>query len=309
MTRPASARAAASPLQSLWGDAQDALDRANGVWPHPQANRQLSLDCDGQVYRIAYRLEAARRRTIGISVSAQGLRVRAPHWLAQRHIDTALQERAPWIISKLQQQYAAAQEGAHAPLRWHDGACFAYRGGQVRVVLGLAGRRAVLQPVAMAAPSGQDGAQQGNGQDAATGQGDVACHVLHLPLPPRSSAAQIAASVERWLRQQALALMQERLAIYAPRMGVTPSGLGLTSAQTRWGSASSNGRIRLHWRLAQMDLPLFDYVLVHELAHLHEMNHGPRFWQWVAEVMPDYAEQRARLKQVRLPPWGGAEGA
>ena len=77
----------------------------------------------------------------------------------------------------------------------------------------------------------------------------------------------------------------------------------VSSASTRWGSASRDGSIRLNWRLIHFDTAIIDYVVVHELAHLLEMNHGARFWAHVARILPDYAARRRTLKSTVLPPW------
>jgi predicted metal-dependent hydrolase len=77
--------------------------------------------------------------------------------------------------------------------------------------------------------------------------------------------------------------------------------LGLSSASTRWGSASADGSIRLHWRLIHFALPTIDYVVVHELAHLREMNHSAAFWEVVRSVVPDYERVRSSLKVEVLP--------
>src|ERR1043165_1296771 len=80
-----------------------------------------------------------------------------------------------------------------------------------------------------------------------------------------------------------------------------PIWLRLSSAQTRWGSASADGMIRLNWRLIHFSPALIDYVVAHELAHLKEMNHSPRFWAVVRSVFPEYELARDRLKQAVLP--------
>ena len=77
--------------------------------------------------------------------------------------------------------------------------------------------------------------------------------------------------------------------------------LTLSSAQTRWGSASADGSVRLNWRLIHFALPTIDYVVAHELAHLREMNHSPRFWDVVRSVVPDYEQARATLRRDALP--------
>jgi predicted metal-dependent hydrolase len=88
---------------------------------------------------------------------------------------------------------------------------------------------------------------------------------------------------------------------FAARLGVRYSRLSLSSAQTRWGSASVDGSIRLNWRLIHFAMPTIDYVVAHELAHLREMNHSPRFWDVVRSVMPDYEQVRGHLKHSVLP--------
>ena len=94
----------------------------------------------------------------------------------------------------------------------------------------------------------------------------------------------------------------ERLNHFAPRLGVQWTRLSLSNADTRWGSASADGRIRLNWRLIHLSLDMVDYVVVHELSHLRHMDHSPRFWDVVASVMPDHRERRQALRQVAVPP-------
>jgi predicted metal-dependent hydrolase len=94
-----------------------------------------------------------------------------------------------------------------------------------------------------------------------------------------------------------------RMNHYAPLLGVKWQTMSLSSANTRWGSAKADGSIRLHWRLIQFDARVIDYVVAHELSHLRELNHSPRFWAILASVMPDYAAAQRLLKASVLPPW------
>ena len=71
--------------------------------------------------------------------------------------------------------------------------------------------------------------------------------------------------------------------------------LSLSNASTRWGSASADGAIRLHWRLVHFRMPVIDYVVAHELSHLRVMDHSARFWGTVESVVPDYESARRRL--------------
>jgi predicted metal-dependent hydrolase len=128
-------------------------------------------------------------------------------------------------------------------------------------------------------------------------------HTLRLGLPQHATPAQIRDAVQAWRMSQAKALFTERLNHFAPRLGVQWQRLSLSSAATRWGSASANGAIRLNWRLLHHKLAVIDYVVAHELSHLRVMDHSPRFWHTVESVMPDYAERRSQLKAELLPPW------
>jgi len=113
--------------------------------------------------------------------------------------------------------------------------------------------------------------------------------LLRVALLPTASATQIRDAVQAWLMRQALDLFAQRLA--------------LSSAGTRWGSARSDGSIRLNWRLLHFALPVIDYVVAHELSHLRVMNHSPQFWDTVRSVVPDYPVQRTRLKDDSVPRW------
>jgi predicted metal-dependent hydrolase len=98
-------------------------------------------------------------------------------------------------------------------------------------------------------------------------------------------------------------LFEERLNHFAPLLQVSWKKLSLSSAGTRWGSASADGSIRLNWRLVHFRLPVIDYVVVHELSHLRVMDHSPRFWDTVRAIVPDYQALRGQLKDDTLPQW------
>ena len=104
-------------------------------------------------------------------------------------------------------------------------------------------------------------------------------------------------TVREWLQRQAHTLFAERLPVFAMQLGVQYCAFRLTSARTRWGSCTAGGMIRLNWRLVHFSLAQIDYVIAHELAHLREMNHGPRFWALVASVFPDHAAARKVLRE------------
>ena len=118
--------------------------------------------------------------------------------------------------------------------------------------------------------------------------------VLYTKDPLNTSRSHKA--LVQWLRQKAHCYFQMRINEFAPLMGVQISALSLSQARTRWGSCTSNGHVRLNWRLVHLPESLVDYVIVHELAHLKEMNHSPRFWAVVESIYPDHQAARKALR-------------
>lgn len=235
---------------------------------------------------IPYELKRARRRSIGFTVSEDGLRVSAPKWVPLGDIDNALQQKGDWILRKLVEQRERARRTQAARIHWGDGCSLPYLGEPLIVVLD---------------PS-MTGARLDEGQaDPQPTLATVPRRMLYLGLPQNAAPEQIRDAVQAWLQRQARQRFEQRCRHFADPLGVTMTGLRLSSAQTRWGSASADGMIRLNWRLIHFSPALIDYVVAHELAHLKEMNHSPRFWAVVRSVFPEYELARDRLKQAVLP--------
>ncbi len=259
---------------------------------HPQATRQVHLD--GVL--VAYALVRGKRRTIGMVVGPDGLGVRAPRWTPLVEIDAALQEKAQWIVRKLRETQDRHTRQAQIRIEWRDGAQFPYLGGTVRLLLDpghrFVGAGAQLDDAPLPAPEGATPPLPG-----------AAVRLLRVALPPTASAAQIRDAVQAWLMRPALDVVAQRLAHFGPLLQVQHKRLALSSAGTRWGSARSDGSIRLNWRLMHFALPVIDYVVAHELSHLRVMNHSSLFWDTVGGVVPDYAQQRRALKTELAPEW------
>lgn len=90
--------------------------------------------------------------------------------------------------------------------------------------------------------------------------------------------------------------LHQRVAYWAPKVGVQAARVGIRTQRTRWGSCSSKGNLSLNALLMLAPESVRDYVVVHELCHLKEMNHSPRFWALVATVLPHYKGAEAWLK-------------
>jgi predicted metal-dependent hydrolase len=103
--------------------------------------------------------------------------------------------------------------------------------------------------------------------------------------------------------RQARENFEQRLNQFAPALRVRWKRLILSNATTRWGSAHADGSIRLNWRLIHFRQQIVDYVVAHELSHLRVMDHSPRFWDTVREVVPDFAVLRGQLRDDAIPRW------
>ena len=99
------------------------------------------------------------------------------------------------------------------------------------------------------------------------------------------------------LRREAKRIIPLKAAYYANIMGLKYGRITITSAKTRFGSCSSKGNLSFSYRLMLYPDAAIDYVVVHELAHLIEMNHSPRFYKIVEAILPDYKERRGLLKK------------
>ena len=93
--------------------------------------------------------------------------------------------------------------------------------------------------------------------------------------------------LEGWLRGQARAAVERRIAARAPQLGVRPAAVAIRDQRSRWGSASSRGRLSFSWRLILAPPAVLDYVVVHELRTLRVLGHNPRFWRLVMEIVPE----------------------
>jgi len=253
---------------------------------HPRASREVRL---GPIL-VAYEFNRGQRRSIGFSVGADGLAVRAPKWMPLRDVDAALQTKAEWILRKLQETRDRHVRLADHVIDWRDGATLPFLGQTLTLHLDPE-RRFGAAGAHLLTPSAGDSAPTSSAQ------------VLSLRLPHHASREQIRDAVQAWLMRQARQIFQARLDHFAPLLGVQWKKLALSNAGTRWGSARADGAIRLNWRLVHFSGSVLDYVVAHELSHLRVMNHSPRFWDTVRSVVPDYAVLRQQLKSEAVPKW------
>ncbi len=275
---PSAAPQAAVAQQSELASAAAVLPTPAGEFRHPRSHREALLGCQ----LVAYELRRSRRRSIGFVVGVEGLSVSAPRWVGQAEIEAALREKAGWILRKLQEQRERTSRLQAAKVQWQEGGSVPFLGETVIMVLDPRATGAVLHTDAEALPG-------------------VPRLTLHLGLPQTAAPEQIRDLVQSWLQRQARRIFEERCIHFARQLGVQMKRLSLSSASTRWGSASADGSVRLNWRLVHFGLPVIDYVVTHELAHLREMNHSTAFWDVVRSALPGFEAARGALRKEVLP--------
>jgi len=104
----------------------------------------------------------------------------------------------------------------------------------------------------------------------------------------------------KWYKQRAEEEITKRVVFYSRKLNLYPQTVRITNARTRYGSCSSNNGLSFSWRIIMAPYPVIDYVIIHELIHIREKNHSKRFWKALAEILPDYREKRAWLKEKDL---------
>jgi predicted metal-dependent hydrolase len=278
MEHASSAAGSAAPAMpaTLRGDITPADTTAPPAPPlrAPDGTRSRHLMLGSKL--LDYRLKRSSRRTIGFMIDGTGLAITAPRWVTIGAIESAIVEKEKWIFKKLEEWQTRVEQRVVPRIVWKDGAQLPYLGQNISVMM-------------TAAPGA-------TGKSATQPHFDTTANTLWLGLPALADAQLIRERVQRWLHRQALEVFGQRLPVYAAKLGVEYKAYALSSAATRWGSCSSEGKIRLNWRLIHFPVHIIDYVVAHELAHLREMNHSARFWNTVESIFPDFQEARHTLK-------------
>ncbi len=112
----------------------------------------------------------------------------------------------------------------------------------------------------------------------------------------RRRTARVPTVAYRTHKETARALLTERVLFYAPLVGVAPGRIAIRDTRRSWGSCSSKGNLNFNYKLLFLPACWRDYIVVHELCHLHHLNHSAAFWAEVARIMPDYRERATALR-------------
>ena len=215
--------------------------------------------------RVDLVLRRSARRSFALQVDHRGARVSVPLRTPLGEVERFVHSHGPWLLDRLR---ARAQAPRAQLLAVGEG-----------VSVPLFGRALVLRLAPVRAARWRGAADGGE----------------ELLLPAGVDPQRV---LVRALRARALAWYRGRVEEYCHRLGVAVPPVSLSSAATRWGSCSTRSGIRLHWRLIHLEPALIDYVVAHEVAHLAEMNHSPRFWAVVERLCPDWRAARAALRRA-----------
>ena len=202
------------------------------------------------------------RKSISISISPQGeLIIKAPRRCSLEYIQSIIDKKEDWI--KLHRQRVLENQNLNKNIFNHDDILFC---GQVyHIVFDSKIKQITLQNEYCIVP-----------------------HKYNMDLEK---------NLIKWYKKIATSILWGRVEYFSNLMQLTPNKVRLSNARSCWGSCNSLGLISLNWRLIMVPHDLIDYVVVHELAHLVQMNHSKLFWDVVKSVLPNYLSRRKELKK------------
>jgi len=215
--------------------------------------------------KFPYTLIRSNRKTIALYIRNGAVEVRAPLKAPKRDIDKFVASKEKWITDKLAASNERREQRESFSLTYGDGILYRGKG----------------YPIA-AKPGDRVGF-------------DDECFYM----PPDLDSEQIKHACVRIYRMLAKRDLTNKVLNFAKQMSVTPIAVKINGAKTRWGSCSGKKSLNFSWRLIMAEDAVVDYVVVHELAHITEMNHSARFWAIVENVLPDYKERQKRLKELQ----------
>ncbi|MGC2165317.1 MAG: SprT family zinc-dependent metalloprotease [Gallionella sp.] len=243
------------------------FNRAPGRSELPGAERREATLAGEQ---ISYTLKRRKgRRSIGLRIDDQGLTVSVPLRYSEQWLRDVLHDKADWVKSKLHDWKSRVVPEA----RWMTGEGIPYLGETLRLKVehGLFSTQAY--------------------------RSDKSLWVFVDSGEPMEGVKQ---SVMQWYRNEAERILAGRVAHFSTIMDVKAAGLRIAPTKSQWGSCTARGIVSLNLQLIKLSLRLVDYVVVHELAHLREMNHSAKFWNVVSAPCPDYARLRRELRTIAI---------
>ena len=219
---------------------------------------------------IMYGVVRSRRTTADIVVERDGrVIVRAPAELPDEHIEDIIQSKQYWIYKTL-----AEWRDLNATRVLRE-----YRNGEGFLYLGRSYRLSLIadQDAPLLLRSGR--------------------FYLRRDLVDRGEVAAAKSAFHGYFIERGHERITKRVRYYAPKVGVTPRDIDVRELGHRWASCSPKGNLAFHWKCMMAPPTIIDYIVVHELCHIHCMDHTKAFWNEIDKVMPDYHERKEWLKK------------
>lgn len=215
---------------------------------------------------IAEVIRTQRTKSATIKVVDGIVSIVVPRGLSGERIDQLLKDKKKWIKEKVTHYNASVPVSTK---QYVSGEVFSYLGRNYRLKV----VRGAFSPVKLV--HGYLVATLPNGADQ--------------PLMVRNAIAG-------WYRYRAEEKLREKVARYSKIVGVEPRSVGIKTFKSRWGSCSSKGDVDINWKIIAAPTRVVDYVVVHELSHLMQHDHSPKFWKLVERVIPNYMNCKEWLK-------------
>lgn len=251
---------------------------ANTLSTRKKKKRAIALDVRGIGVPVEVRRHAgARRLTLRVSKTRRAVVVTVPDHCRMDEAGRFLNSHLDWVRERLGR--------VPAPVPFEDGEEIPFRGHTHRICFTGPGRGRAVVRVVRPSASGDE------------------LHRLEVSGAPEHASRRL----RDWLMAQAHADLDARVSFHARSLGVRARRITLRDQTTRWGSCSANGLLSFSWRLVLAPAFVLDYVAAHEVAHLREMNHGPRFWRLVEQSVPLLEDAKTWLRQegTELHRYGG----
>jgi hypothetical protein len=210
-----------------------------------------------------YSIKRARRKTLGLYVKDGLVEVRTPYFVNHADIHQWVAEKAGWVEERLLE---AQQKAEEKPDISH--------GGEI-LFLG--------KPRQLQLTAGQPAINEENEAIVITHRSNTNIHAL----------------LEKWLKEEARLYLTERIGEIAETMQETGNihGIQFRKTRSKWGHCTSKGILQFNWLIIMAPTEVIDYLIIHEISHLQQMNHSPAFWQRVSQFCPDYKTPRHWLKE------------
>ncbi len=213
-------------------------------------------------------VRSPKRKSVAIKISKGKAFIHVPSYLTHSSIESIIARKQPWIKAKL-----AIQENLSSlkPKQFIEGETFLYFGKiyALKIILGSRSSVSIENDKLI-----------------------VAVKELYL-----KDANAIKKLLKQWYRKEAEIILKEKTEYYAKIIDVKPTSITIKTFKSRWGSCNINAGIQYNWKIMMAPESIMNYLVIHELCHIHHHNHSPSYWQTVAKYCSQYKEQGKWLKQ------------